>query len=241
MDVGGIVNTVAHAGRINNVGDLAAAYGIGSAAGAAAYFTGGAALSATGLAGASVAGGAVAGLAGSAVASPISGFGNQAYFGDPYSLKDFGRDVAIGTIGGAIIGGTMAGFKGKNIWTGADVAPGRGIFSFNNKPIVQSEAIVAEFPGGNRYVNGELVSGEANWTINHKGNIDNYLSKRGWTFEQIQETLNNGQIMEYNGTNYINPGNPVIRIQNLDLNKSLIYDPIAKQIIQLGQPGFKWK
>lgn len=132
--IGGAINLTIKLvqGKVHNLKDGLVAFGIGAVAGGAAAATGGAALAATGLTGTSVIGGAVAGLAGSAVASPIQGIGNNLYFGDPYSFKSFGKDLLIGAAGGAIVGGTTALFKGKNIWWGNAVAEGRNQFSFNN-------------------------------------------------------------------------------------------------------------
>lgn len=134
--IGGIVNlgVKAFQGKIHNWGDGFKAFGVGALAGGLGAATGGAALSLTGLAGASVAGGAVSGVAGSAIASPVLGGGNNLFFGDPYSAKDYGKDLLIGGVGGAVIGGFTAGYKGNNIWLGDEVAPGRSIFSFNNSP-----------------------------------------------------------------------------------------------------------
>ncbi len=132
--IGGIVNLgiKAYQGRIQSWGDGFKAFGIGAAAGAVTAATGGAALSASGLSAASVSGGFISGVAGSAVGSPILGIGNNLAFGDPYSLKHYGRDVLIGGIAGGVIGGVIGGFKGNNIWSGDPAAKGRSIFSFNN-------------------------------------------------------------------------------------------------------------
>ena len=52
-----------------------------------------------------VAGGAVAGSVGVAVGSPVQGIGNSAYFGDPYSFKQYGADVLMGGVLGGVAGG----------------------------------------------------------------------------------------------------------------------------------------
>ena len=44
----------------------------------------------------------------------------------------------------------------------------------------------------------------------------------------------------YEKINYLNPGNPMSLITNPTLNKSLIIDSITKEIIQLGDVGFKF-
>lgn len=108
---------------------------------------------------------------------------------------------------------------------------------------VELDGTYSEFDGGNQYQNGNIVKGNNNWKINHKGNIDNYLKKKGWTLEQIQETLNDGQNMgEYGKVlkEGLTQGNPTFRIHNIVLNKSLIIDIKANEIIQLGMPGYIW-
>lgn len=98
--------------------------------------------------------------------------------------------------------------------------------------------------GGNKYTSsGELIKGNNNWSINHKGDVNNYLTKKGWTVQQIQETLNDGIDLGEYGTvlkEGASKGNITYRIHNTILNKSLILDKKTNQIIQLGQEGYKW-
>jgi hypothetical protein len=54
-------------------------------------------------------------------------------------------------------------------------------------------------------------------------------------FGLTQNFLNN-----YQTTPYANYGNTTIRIHNSVLNKSLIFDPKAGQVIQLGMPNYTW-
>lgn len=114
-------------GKIYNVGDGLAAFGIGALAGGV-----GASLIAYGLAGASVVGGALAGFSGALEAGPIQGIGNKLYFGDPYAVKSFVTYIGMGAFGGAVFGGAAGFAKGKNIWLGKDIANGRSAFIFNN-------------------------------------------------------------------------------------------------------------
>jgi RHS repeat-associated protein len=135
--IGGVINLgiKAYQGKITNWKDGAAAFGIGALAGGVGAATGGAAFLAAGGGAAGAGGfvaGAIGGVAGSAVSSPIQGFGNAAYFGDSYSLGDYGRDLLIGGVLGGAINGGLAGFKGKNFWNGDMKASGYGAFSFNN-------------------------------------------------------------------------------------------------------------
>jgi len=66
------------------------------------------------------------------------------------------------------------------------------------------------------------------------------MRKKGWTTDEIQKTLDNGVILPHNRVNNIHPGNRMIRIHNYELNKSLILDIDANEIIQLGKPGYKF-
>lgn len=152
--IGGTVNLVVKAvqGKVGSLGDGLKAFGVGAVAGGVGAATGGASLAATGLSGASVAGGALAGFTGSVVSSPILGFGNAMAFGDPYSMGDFGRDVLVGTAGGAFVGGTIAAFKGNNIWSGNPVASGRTIWSFNNSPLKGSGFSVGNSMNGGVFI-----------------------------------------------------------------------------------------
>jgi RHS repeat-associated protein len=121
--IGGGINlgVKAYQGKIGSWGDGFAAFGIGAVAGAAGAFTGGSAFLALGGGAAGAGGfvaGAIGGVAGSAASSPIQGFGNAAYFKDPYSFGDYGRDLLIGGVLGGVINGGIAGFNGKNFITG---------------------------------------------------------------------------------------------------------------------------
>ena len=122
--IGGVINVATHWDQIHNFKDGLVAFGIGAAAGTAAYFTGGAALGAIGGLGVTggFLGGAAAGIGAAAAASPIQGIGNMAYFGDPYSVKQFGLDVLSGGITGGVIGGTTSLVKGRNFWNNNTIA-----------------------------------------------------------------------------------------------------------------------
>ena len=66
------------------------------------------------------------------------------------------------------------------------------------------------------------------------------MTKRGWTTDDIQKTLSEGQWTEHIGDNWLNPGNSMSIITNTDTGKSLIIDDVTKEIIQLGDIGFKF-
>jgi len=134
--VGGLINlgTKFYQGKIHSFKDGAVAFGIGAVAGGIIAATGGAAgvyastgsfagaFSSAAVAASStgVIGGAVAGTVGSAFGSGVQGLGNAAYFGDPYSASDYGRDVLFGGIFGGVSGGLEAAWQGKPLFTGGN-------------------------------------------------------------------------------------------------------------------------
>ncbi|MDQ3396139.1 MAG: hypothetical protein M3512_18795, partial [Bacteroidota bacterium] len=124
---GGInLGIAASQGKVNNFWDGAYYFGVGAAVGAGATI-GGAALAPV------IGTGAIAGGILGAGSGFTLGFANTAYDtkGDwKASFLDAGRGALIGGIGGALIGGTIAGVKGNNIWTGAPKVPGTSSFSF---------------------------------------------------------------------------------------------------------------
>ncbi|PSL17644.1 RHS repeat-associated protein [Dyadobacter jiangsuensis] len=142
--LGGVINLGVKAlqGKIHNFKDGAVAFGIGAAAGAITAATGGAAsvfastgsfagaLSSTAVASASTGfvGGAVAGAGGSAVGGLVQGVGNAAYFGDPYSVKDWAIGIAVGGAVGGISGAVAADLQGVNPWNGSSNKAFRGAF-----------------------------------------------------------------------------------------------------------------
>jgi RHS repeat-associated protein len=141
-------------GKIKNFGDGATAFGIGALAGGVIAATGGAAaVAASGTGAGSVAatayaaaggtgsiflnsaavgaastgfvGGAIAGAAGTAGGSWILGLGNQHFFQDPYSLKQYGRDIIIGGVTGGVFGQVAKWLKNRSTSSGRRTAPER--------------------------------------------------------------------------------------------------------------------
>jgi len=137
--IGGAINVATHWNSIDNFGQGLAYFGVGAAAGAIGAVTGGAATAAVGLGG--VAGGAIGGLAGGAASGFTLGFGNTLVAGgnidDAWSngLNGALSGAITGTVAGGIIGGGMSFVNGQNVWTGKDIAQGRGAFSLKNTPI----------------------------------------------------------------------------------------------------------
>lgn len=127
--VGGLINGFLH---IDRPGGFWKGAAIGAAAGALVAATGGAAAvaastgsfagafsaAAVSTASSGAIGGAIAATAGTAIGSPVLGLGNKAVFGDPYSLKQYGKDVLFAGITGGVASGLSSALGGKNFWTG---------------------------------------------------------------------------------------------------------------------------
>ncbi len=145
--IGGTINLgvkLFQPGKIKNVGDAFAAFGIGAAAGVAGVLTGGAALSAAtgltfsatftaaGVGAGGFLGGVASGAAGAAANGLVRGIGNMAYFGDAYSASDFLGEVALGGVFGGVTNGIFSAVKGNNFWNGVPRSSTGGIFSIND-------------------------------------------------------------------------------------------------------------
>ena len=127
--IGGLVNGFTH---LDEPGGFWKGFAIGAVAGAVTAATGGAAASALGLASTGVLSGAVTGSVGAVFGSPLQGIGNSMVFDDPYTTKQWGKDILIAGVIGGIVGGASALFKGVNVWNGRNIAPGRSPWSFSN-------------------------------------------------------------------------------------------------------------
>lgn len=72
-------------------------------------------------------------------------------------------------------------------------------------------------------------------------NWGQYMIKRGWTYDEIQQTLTLGKWQNYTeGYNWLNLTNPRSLVINPITSKWLIIDNYTKEIIQLGGKGFKF-
>lgn len=119
--VGAIIGTFCNVGvkalngQINSIGDFFKAAGVGALAGAISS----AAIAWAGIAGVGILSGMAAGAISGLTGGLITGLGNKMFFGDSYGI----RDLIIGTITGAVLGGAAGGvsakIQGRNIWTGA--------------------------------------------------------------------------------------------------------------------------
>ena len=133
--IGGSANVWQNWNNINNLWDGLAAFGIGTAAGAAgaalgtvavmgsaALATGAAAASATGV---SVGGytfsttGAISGAVGETIGSPLRQLGNTAMdWQDEFSYSEWGMSIVAGGVMGGTIGGLVALKQSQNFWWG---------------------------------------------------------------------------------------------------------------------------
>jgi RHS repeat-associated protein len=173
--IGGVINGITH---IDKPGGFLQGFAIGAVAGAVTAATGGAAagLAATGTgAGAlgglvsggfssGVIGGAISGSAGALLGGPALGLGNKIFYGENYSLIQYGRDVLLGGLIGGVVGGVSAAIKGNNIWSNAPKATGTTSFSdpsLNKNLLIKQEwarKLNGQWLNGNSY---SVTSGQA--------------------------------------------------------------------------------
>lgn len=212
--IGGIANLgyKAYTGQINSWKDGFAAFGIGAVAGGIGAATGGAAFAAAGGGAAGAGGflaGAAGGAAGAAASSPIQGLGNAAYFGDPYSIKSFGRDIAFGALGGGIVNGVIAGFNKtssgafRNVWNGDRVADGASRFGLRNSSLLKQQGWTKGV--GGRWVStggGNATSQFPDWVDDlgqvHQGGT--YTSQAPSNSITPYYPANNGSLGNWNST-----------------------------------------
>ena len=67
----------------------------------------------------------------------------------------------------------------------------------------------------------------------------NQFAKRGWTNEQVTQTIKTGK--SYPKVNKIHPENGATRFENLETGKSVVIDNKTYELIQVGDKGFKWE
>ena len=66
----------------------------------------------------------------------------------------------------------------------------------------------------------------------------NQFINRGWTKEQVTETIKTGK--NYQQINRIHPKNGATRFQNKETGKSVVIDNKTYELLQVGGEGFKW-
>lgn len=221
MDIGGMMNVMANGQQMLNNGggnfwgNIASSYGVGAAAGGAAYITGGAALSALGLTipttiGAQALAGAVGSGVGAMAASPILGYGNQFYFGSEYNSTMFFRDVGFGFLSGGIIG-LVAGIANH----------------------IPKGKIIAKPPKGH-FINNELTD----------DNILSVAKRVGRDGNAVEVKFNNGGKMDINQARvkeYVpnnHPKAPKGTLQKVRFNDALPHSAGLKRLPTQGELDF---
>jgi RHS repeat-associated protein len=172
MFVGGLMNVAIQgfSGNIKGLGDFGTAFAVGAVAGAGGAFAGGAAVSVVGVGG--FAGGAAAGATAGAVGGFLGGAGTSWTQGGSFSdgITSGLKGAAIGAIGGALIGGTIAGVKSAlnngSFWNGngeisacydngIDLSDGRGVEYSNESAKEFSDANFGKNPLGVRKLHAD--------------------------------------------------------------------------------------
>jgi hypothetical protein len=117
-----------------------------------------------------------------------------------------------GAAGGAIAGGTLGAIGGK----------------------AAGYALCATSGGGGG-------GGGRKWKLgNNKSDTKwrNQLAKRGWTPEQIDQAIENGQ--QYPAPNNINPANGATRFVNPATGRSVVVDNVTGEVLHVGGDGFRY-
>jgi hypothetical protein len=65
----------------------------------------------------------------------------------------------------------------------------------------------------------------------------NQMSERGWTDEQISDTIANGE--QFSAPNMVNPSNTATRYVNHATGKYVVMDNVTKEVLQVSEVGFK--
>jgi RHS repeat-associated protein len=96
---------------------------------------------------------------------------------------------------------------------------------------------------------GNLVTGlftktgtiEAKWiygTFKSEAKWTSQLFNRGWTPEQITETITYGE--SFDAVNMVNKANPAVRYLSPTTGQSLVIDKVTNELLHVGGPGFKY-
>jgi hypothetical protein len=68
--------------------------------------------------------------------------------------------------------------------------------------------------------------------------FQNQMQKRGWTSEQIDEAISDGQ--QFRAPNKINPGNTATRYVHPTTGRSVVVDDVTREVLHVGGDGFKY-
>jgi RHS repeat-associated protein len=93
--------------------------------------------------------------------------------------------------------------------------------------------------GGVGKVGTQFMKYQGNFVLNSSWkNWGTYMSKQGWSFQQVEQTLMKGNWQPWTkNQNWLNPGNSMSIVTNPQTGQSLIIDNVTKEIIQLGKVG----
>lgn len=83
------------------------------------------------------------------------------------------------------------------------------------------------------------ASGQPNWKLGANHSAQQWQDKmrqRGWTPDQIEETIQNGQ--QFSAVNNVNPGNGATRYVHPITGRSVVLDTVTKEVIHVGGDGF---
>ncbi|MBN1331691.1 S8 family serine peptidase [Candidatus Dojkabacteria bacterium] len=108
-------------------------------------------------------------------------------------------------------------------------------FGYYSAEAVKMILLVKMAEGGERSINKGSDSSTVEYKLNSNWkDWDKYMAKRGWTDVDIVRTIKANEYIEYNKTNYLNPGNPTKLFTDPKTGKSLVIDAETGEIIQLG-------
>ena len=195
--------------------------------------------------------GAVTGAAGAVAGAPIQGLGNMAYFGDPYSGRQYATDILLGGVMGGIAGGIHAKFNGKNFWNGnlprPSITGGQGVGRITNQGSrVEIGEATGEFPAITNS-KGEVkqtifIAGRGNSTV------QTYYPPNGGAYGNWSSTvLQKGQVIDRFGDlrgSYFSPSNTPVQMRSLppnaDLSKYTQFEVLKSFHVQQSQisPAF---
>jgi hypothetical protein len=134
--------------------------------------------------------------------------------------------------------GVVVGVAGGYLW---DHVFGDGCYTWADAG--RDAAIGAAFGGVGKAVGVALGSATkgSSWSYGAHKSAQKWASqmnKRGWTEQQITEAIKRGK--KYPAPNYPNPANGATRYVHPQTGRSVVVDDVTKEIIQVGDNGFKY-
>ncbi len=115
---------------------------------------------------------------------------------------------------------------------------GREIGNETGKLLYDSGAVLIKTEVGLALLN-TAWSFEGRWTLGpHKtaGKWTRQMRDRGWTEQQITEAIRSGK--SFPEHNFLNPANGAIRYVHPATGRSVVIDPITREVIHIGGDGF---